>query len=92
MRCKVGDMVRVIGPIGSKNIGACGQIVSRSYYPEEDWDVKMAGPCHGHEMPDEPDKWFPPGQLMACLDCELEPIPPDSDPEKIETVKEMEGV
>lgn len=79
MRCKVGDIVVVVGGAG---VGCVGRVVSASdYAPEFQWLVEFPRPVRGYGLNGRLKRLS--SRRMNCLDADLLPIRPDPTPETV---------
>ena len=87
MRCKMGDLVRVVRPAYPQNKDRIGTIVDSSNEFGDDWEVEFPTPVVTTWM----------GMTSSCRRCwyadsQLEPIR-DPGPDAVdETLRELEGV
>lgn len=87
MRCKPGQMCRIINATNKENIGGVVQVISlapfffeRGYGPE--WEAKMAYPMRGVRT-DNGALDVPPRGIGQIPDAWLEPILPPEQPETV---------
>lgn len=76
MRCKVGDVVLVVGGCA---VGYVGVVVSESMTKVRDWLVEFPRPAPGIDLCGNPAR----SRHINCRDTELRPIRPDPIPETV---------